>query len=192
MTTTRRKTDLSTLEAIIVEHTLGVGTCADGQTTALARIHLLTRERAQLYAHSSAHPFSAPRNAQRIRAINAEIEALWEELRRERAQRRAQIERALNVTAEDEEPASLEDIFDDEPTPRPRRASAPRRTVRATVKTSAARDSEAEDVVVTPQASAGDRTVPTRKAPRKASSARKPVLPAPVAADAQAEVAGVA
>jgi hypothetical protein len=39
-----------------------------------------------------------------MRAIGAEIERLWEQLRRERAGRRAQIERALNVVVDDEEP----------------------------------------------------------------------------------------
>ncbi|HEY8325747.1 MAG TPA: hypothetical protein VIG77_14705, partial [Ktedonobacterales bacterium] len=38
-----------------------------------------------------------------ILAISAEIELLWEALRRERASRRTQMERALNVVAEDDD-----------------------------------------------------------------------------------------
>lgn len=190
MTTARRKTDLSTLEAIVVEHTLGSATQSNGQSSALARIQLLTRERAQLYAHSAAHPFFAPRNAQRIRAINVEIEVLWEELRRERAQRRAQIERALNVTAEEEEKASLDAIFEDEeePTPRARRAPTARRTLRSTATVAGA-----EDIIIATGTRGQAQPTRAQKAPRKASSARRSALPATIATTgSRAEVAGVA
>jgi hypothetical protein len=70
---------------------------------ALARIQMLTKERQKLYAKSAAHPFQAPTNRVRIMAISAEIEMLWEALRRERASRRTQMERALNVIAVDDD-----------------------------------------------------------------------------------------
>lgn len=101
--TALRKTDLSTLEAIVIETTLGDEARRNARDGALARIQLLTRERQKLYAKSAAHPFLASANGARIRALGAEIELLWDVLRRERATRRVQIERALNVIAEDDE-----------------------------------------------------------------------------------------
>lgn len=98
-----RKTELSPLEAIVVENTLGALARANSRDGVLARIQLLTKERQKLYAKSAAHPFLAPANGPRIRAISAEIELLWDALRRERATRRVVIERALNVTSEDED-----------------------------------------------------------------------------------------
>ncbi|HEX6121907.1 MAG TPA: DUF2630 family protein [Ktedonobacterales bacterium] len=103
MPTLTRKTDLSPLEAIIVEGTLGDEARRRGGDTTLARIQQLTKERQKLYSKSASHPFLAVSNSARIRAISAEIEQLWDLLRRERASRRAQIERALNVTHEDDE-----------------------------------------------------------------------------------------
>ncbi len=78
----------------------------------MARIQLLTKERQKLYAKSAAHPLLAPANGPRIRAIAAEIELLWDLLRRERATRRVQLERALNVIAEDDDQASSEQVHD--------------------------------------------------------------------------------
>jgi len=105
MATTKapRKTELSPLEAIVVEHALGDEARKNVSGGALARIQTLTKERQKLYAKSAAHPFLAPTNRARIVAISAEIERLWEVLRRERATRRTQIERALNVVAEDDD-----------------------------------------------------------------------------------------
>jgi hypothetical protein len=103
MATLTRKTDLSPLEAIIVEGTLGDEARRRGSGNTLARIQQLTKERQKLYSKSAAHPFLAVSNSARIRAIGAEIEQLWDLLRRERASRRVQIERALNVTHEDDE-----------------------------------------------------------------------------------------
>ncbi|MGH2484800.1 MAG: hypothetical protein ACRDHE_02190 [Ktedonobacterales bacterium] len=99
MAVATRKTELSPLEAIVVETTLG----ALSRDGALAHIQLLTKERLQLYAKSAAHPILAPANGPRIRAIGAEIEILWDAVRRERATRRVRIERALNVRAEDDD-----------------------------------------------------------------------------------------
>lgn len=99
MAAATRKTELSPLEAIVVETTLG----ALSRDGALARIQQLTKERQQLYAKSAAHPILAPANGPRIRAIGAEIEFLWDAVRRERATRRVRIERALNVRAEDDD-----------------------------------------------------------------------------------------
>jgi hypothetical protein len=101
MRTVTRKTELSPLEAIVVEGTLGEEARKNAQTGALARIQQLTRERQKLYARSVGRPMLGPANAARIRAISAEIEMLWELLRRERATRRVQLERALNVVSED-------------------------------------------------------------------------------------------
>lgn len=103
MATATRKTELSPLEAIVVESTLGALARVNTRDGALARIQQLTKERQKLYAKSAAHPFLAPANGPRIRAISAEIEVLWDALRRERATRRVVIERALNVTSEDED-----------------------------------------------------------------------------------------
>lgn len=103
MASATRKTELSPLEAIVVERILGDEARRQGHGATLARIQSLTRERQQLYAKSSAHPFLAATNGARIRAISAEIEALWPVLRRERAARRTQIERALHVVAEDDD-----------------------------------------------------------------------------------------
>ncbi len=106
MATATRKTELSPLEAIVVENTLGEEARKDTQEGALARIQRLTKERQQLYRFSAAHPFLAAANTRRIREIGGEIEILWEILRRERASRRIAIERALNVSDEegDEQP----------------------------------------------------------------------------------------
>ena len=101
MRTVTRKTELSPLEAIVVEGTLGEEARKNAQTGALARIQQLTRERQKLYARSVGRPMLGPANAARIRAISVEIEMLWELLRRERATRRVQLERALNVVSED-------------------------------------------------------------------------------------------
>lgn len=108
MATATRKTELSPLEAIVVESTLGALARANSRDGVLARIQQLTKERQKLYAKSAAHPLFAPSNGPRIRAISAEIELLWDALRRERATRRVQIERALNVTSEDEDNQSRE------------------------------------------------------------------------------------
>lgn len=101
MRTAPRKTELSPLEAIVVEGTLGDEARRNAQNGALARIQQLTRERQKLYARSVGRPMLGPANAARIRSISVEIEMLWELLRRERAARRVQIERALNVVNED-------------------------------------------------------------------------------------------
>ena len=101
MRTAARKTELSPLEEIVVEGTLGDEARRNAQNGALARIQQLTRERQKLYARSVGRPMLGPANAARIRAISLEIEMLWELLRRERATRRMQIERALNVVSED-------------------------------------------------------------------------------------------
>src|SRR5690349_12459380 len=102
MATAPRKTELSPLEAILVELQLGEEARKNPRDGVLARIQLLTKERQRLYAKSAAHPILAPANGARIRQLSAEIEMLWELLRRERATRRVQIERTLNVTAEDD------------------------------------------------------------------------------------------
>lgn len=101
MRTLPRKTELSPLEAIVVEGTLGDEARRNAQNGTLARIQQLTRERQKLYARSVGRPMMGPANAVRIRAISVEIEMLWELLRRERAMRRVQIERALNVVNDD-------------------------------------------------------------------------------------------
>src|SRR5258707_14350441 len=88
MATATRKTDLSPLEAIVVENTLGDYTRRNRRDSAIARIQLLTKERQKLYAKSAAHPLLSPANGPRIRAIAAEIEPCWRLLRRERGTRR--------------------------------------------------------------------------------------------------------
>ncbi|HLZ24149.1 MAG TPA: hypothetical protein VKQ30_18705 [Ktedonobacterales bacterium] len=108
MTTATRKTELSPLETIVVENSLGAYARKNTRDGALARIQQLTKERQKLYAKSAAHPFLAPANGPRIRAISEEIERLWEMLRRERATQRVRIERALNVVSEDDDDTSTE------------------------------------------------------------------------------------
>lgn len=103
MAVATRKTELSPLEAIVVENALGDEARRNSRDGTLARIQLLTKERQKLYARSSAHPLLAPAYGPQIRAMSAQIEQLWDMLRRERATRRVQIERAFNVTSEDEE-----------------------------------------------------------------------------------------
>jgi hypothetical protein len=103
MATATRKTELTPLEAIVVEGTLGEEARRDPREGTLARIQQLTHERQSLYRRSAARPARAYMNATRIRAIGEEIELLWEQLRVERATRRVQIERALNVTIEDDD-----------------------------------------------------------------------------------------
>lgn len=98
-----RKTELSPVEALVVERRLNEEARASATGGALARIQSLTKERQKLYARAASHPYQAFNNRARILAISAEIEALWESLRRERAGRRAQIERALHVDPEDDE-----------------------------------------------------------------------------------------
>ncbi|HET9981204.1 MAG TPA: hypothetical protein VFQ32_12205 [Ktedonobacterales bacterium] len=113
MRTVTRKTELSPLEAIVVEGTLGEEARKNAQTGALARIQQLTRERQKLYARSIGRPMLGPANAARIRAISAEIEMLWELLRRERATRRVQLERALNVVSEDNDDSKSSENSDE-------------------------------------------------------------------------------
>jgi hypothetical protein len=103
MTVAVRKTELTPLEAIVVEETLGQEARRDTREGTLARIQQLTEERQVLYRKSAARPSRAYANGARIRAIGIEIELLWEQLRRERAVRRVVIERALNVTIEDDD-----------------------------------------------------------------------------------------
>ena len=103
MAVATRKTELSPLEAIVVETTLGAMARGNTRDGALARIQQLTKERQALYARSAAHPFLAPANGPRIRAIGAEIEMLWDALRRERASQRVRIERALHVTSDEDD-----------------------------------------------------------------------------------------
>ncbi len=98
-----RKTELSPVEALVVERRLNEEARASATGGALARIQALTKERQKLYAKAASHPYQAYNNRARIMAISAEIEALWEALRRERAGRRTQIERSLNVNPEDDE-----------------------------------------------------------------------------------------
>src|SRR5262245_39842163 len=97
-----RKTDLSPLEAIVVERTLGDEARLGGCNNVLARIQQLTQERQKLFARSAGRPLMGSANSARIREINTEIERLWELLRRQRAQRRVQIERALNIVPDDD------------------------------------------------------------------------------------------
>jgi hypothetical protein len=103
MSTLYRKTELTPVEALIVERTLGDEARLDARQGTLARIQQLTAERQRLFAHSAAHPLLGPTNGPRIREISAEIERLWTLLRRERATRRAELERALHVIPEDDE-----------------------------------------------------------------------------------------
>ena len=103
MMTQTRKTDLSPVEAILVERTLGEEARRNARSGTMARIQQLTAERQQLYAASAAHPLLGPANAARIKALGVEIDRLWIVLRRERAMRRVQLERALNVRADDDE-----------------------------------------------------------------------------------------
>lgn len=99
MAMARVKTELSPVEMLIVERTLGRQL---GQTDAMARIARLTAERQALYTQNAAHPFQAKTNSARIRVIGAEIEQLWIEVRRQRAMRRVRIEAALNIADIDE------------------------------------------------------------------------------------------
>ena len=108
MATATRKTELSPLEVIVVENSLGAFARSNTRDGTLARIQQLTKERQKLYAKSGAHPLLAPANGARIRAIGEEIERLWEMLRRERASQRVRIERALNVVSEDDDDSSDE------------------------------------------------------------------------------------
>jgi hypothetical protein len=108
MTVAVRKTELTPLEAIVVEETLGQEARRDTREGTLARIQQLTEERHMLYRRSAARPSRAYLNAARLRAIGEEIETLWEQLRRERAVRRVEIERAFNVTSEDDDQSDEE------------------------------------------------------------------------------------
>lgn len=129
MRTVTRKTELSPLEAIVVEGTLGEEARKNAQSGALARIQQLTRERQKLYARAVGRPMLGPANAARIRAISAEIEMLWELLRRERATRRVQLERALNVVSEDNDDSkSSENSDDNESQTASVRSTTPRRS----------------------------------------------------------------
>ncbi|HEV7129348.1 MAG TPA: hypothetical protein VGN32_18080 [Ktedonobacterales bacterium] len=103
MAIANRKTELTPLEAIVVEGTLGDEARMDTRDGTLARIQQLTKDRQKLYRKSAAHPLLASNNGARIRALGTEIELLWEQLRRERATRRVQIERALNVIIDDDD-----------------------------------------------------------------------------------------
>jgi hypothetical protein len=114
MPTATRKRELSPLEAILVERTLGEEALENGCDGVLARIQQLTKERQALYSKAAAHPILAPTYGPRIRALAAEIERLWELLRRQRATRRVQLERALNVCSDDDDEGADERESDDE------------------------------------------------------------------------------
>jgi Protein of unknown function (DUF2630) len=103
MMTQTRKTDLSPVEAILVERALGEEARRNAHSGTMARIQQLTAERQKLYAESAMHPLLGPSNAARIKAVAAEIDRLWNVLRRERAMRRVQLERALNVRSDDDD-----------------------------------------------------------------------------------------
>ena len=103
MMTQTRKTDLSPVEAILVERALGEEARRNAHSGTMARIQQLTAERQKLYAASASHPLLGPSNAGRIKALGAEIDRLWNVLRRERAMRRVQLERALNVRSDDDD-----------------------------------------------------------------------------------------
>src|SRR5215475_9224647 len=108
-----RKTELSPLEAIVVEYALGEEARKNVQEGTLGRIQRLNKERQKLYTLSAAHPFLAPTNGPRIREIAAETEILWEKLRRERDWRRIAMERALNVIDEEnDDPEEQENSHD--------------------------------------------------------------------------------
>jgi hypothetical protein len=98
-----KKTDLTPVETLLVERALGEEARLDAQRGTLARIQALTAERQRLFALSASNPFLGPVNGPRIRELGAEIERLWSVLRRERATRRVELERALHVESEDEE-----------------------------------------------------------------------------------------
>ena len=103
MMTQTRKTDLSPVEAILVERALGEEARRNARSGTMAHIQQLTAERQKLYAESAMHPLLGPSNASRIKALGAEIDHLWNVLRRERAMRRVQLERALNVRSDDDD-----------------------------------------------------------------------------------------
>jgi hypothetical protein len=103
MMTQTRKTDLSPVEAILVERALGEEARRNAHSGTMARIQQLTAERQKLYAESASHPLLGPSNAGRIKALGAEIDRLWNVLRRERAMRRVQLERALNVRSDEDD-----------------------------------------------------------------------------------------
>lgn len=184
MSTTRRKTDLSPIEALILEHALGTATTANGQPLAMQRIQELTRERQKLYAHSTSHPFAAPQNAVRIRAINTEIAQLWETLRRERAQRRAQIERALNINVEDE-PETTDNAWDDDDEPAASVASVAS-VAKATARVAASSGASGGSTARTTARATSRRTT---KAPTRAVAANAPVPTATATATTAASVA---
>jgi hypothetical protein len=123
-----RKTDLSPVETLVVERTLGEEARRDAAGGLLARIQKLTAERTQLYAEISDYPWLSRDLSPQIKAMGVEIEMLWTQLRIQRARRRAEIERALNILAEDEE-------RQDEPQPAPatRRRASTRPTTRQAV-----------------------------------------------------------
>lgn len=124
------KAELSPVESLIVETALGEEALRLGPDGVLARIQELTRERQKLYAKTAAHPILAPTYAPRIRAVAAELEMLWELHRRQRATRRVQMERALNVSMEvqPEDERDESDFEDDDGDDRaPRRRTHPGR-----------------------------------------------------------------
>jgi hypothetical protein len=104
MSHTIKKTDLTPVEALLIERALGEEARVDSQSGTLARIQQLTAERGQLFSQSAANPLLGPTYGARIRELSGEIDRLWVHLRRERATRRAELERVLNVVPEDEEP----------------------------------------------------------------------------------------
>ncbi len=125
---TTRKTELSPVEALVVETALGEEALRLGPDGLLARIQELTRERQKLYAKTAAHPILAPTYAPRIRAVAAELEMLWELHRRQRATRRVQMERALNVSIEVEPEDERREDDDERRERRERYDRAPRRS----------------------------------------------------------------
>lgn len=68
-----------------------------GQQALLATIQQLSEERIALRLRLAQHPLSDHAAAQRLKMLNGQLKALWAEVRRVRATRRAQVEEALGI-----------------------------------------------------------------------------------------------
>ena len=90
------RTEPSSYEELLIAAALESGF---GQETLLAAIERLNQDRQALHARLAEHLSSERQAAQRLRAIGADLNRLWAEVRRLRAARRVELEEALGVGA---------------------------------------------------------------------------------------------
>lgn len=94
MRTTLMRAEPTSYEALLIVITLESG---PGQEALLEVIDRLSLERHALQLQLAEHPYHSHQATQRLQAIDAELDALWAEVRRICAARRVHLEEALGI-----------------------------------------------------------------------------------------------